>query len=50
MGLWVLLLIMCSTFTFLSDVGHITHTLCVFGLTVGEIDFDKIEFERIDFG
>ena len=26
MGLWVLLLIRCSTFTFLSDVGHITHT------------------------
>jgi len=25
MGLWVLL-IRCSTFTFLSDVGHITHT------------------------
>ncbi|KEH36762.1 hypothetical protein MTR_2g022150 [Medicago truncatula] len=24
--LWVLLLIRCSTFTFLSDVGHITHT------------------------
>jgi len=26
MGLWVLLLIRCSTFTLLSDVGHITHT------------------------
>ena len=26
MGLWVLLLIRCSTFTFLSDVGHITYT------------------------
>ena len=26
MGLWVLLLIRRSTFTFLSDVGHITHT------------------------
>ena len=26
MGLWVLFLIRCSTFTFLSDVGHITHT------------------------
>ncbi|AES67213.1 hypothetical protein MTR_2g088110 [Medicago truncatula] len=26
MGLWVLLLIRCSTFTILSDVGHITHT------------------------
>jgi len=26
MGLWVLLVIRCSTFTFLSDVGHITHT------------------------
>jgi len=26
MGLWVLLLIRCSTFAFLSDVGHITHT------------------------
>jgi len=26
MGLWILLLIKCSTFTFLSDVGHITHT------------------------
>ena len=26
MGLWVILLIRCSTFTFLSDVGHITHT------------------------
>jgi len=26
MGLWVLLLIRCSAFTFLSDVGHITHT------------------------
>ncbi|RHN52334.1 hypothetical protein MtrunA17_Chr6g0479381 [Medicago truncatula] len=25
-GLWVLLLITCSTFTILSDVGHITHT------------------------
>jgi len=25
MGLWVLLLIRCSTFTLLSDVGHITH-------------------------
>jgi len=25
-GLWVLLLIICSTFTVLSDVGHITHT------------------------
>ena len=25
MGLWVLLLIRCSTFTILSDVGHITH-------------------------
>jgi len=25
-GLWVLLLIRCSTFTLLSDVGHITHT------------------------
>jgi len=25
-GLWVILLIRCSTFTFLSDVGHITHT------------------------
>ena len=26
MGLWVLLLIRCSTFTFLFDVGHITHS------------------------
>jgi hypothetical protein len=26
MDLWVLLLIRCSTFTLLSDVGHITHT------------------------
>ncbi|KEH26126.1 hypothetical protein MTR_6g045177 [Medicago truncatula] len=26
MGLWVLLLIRCSTFTLLSDVEHITHT------------------------
>jgi len=26
MGLWVLLLIRCLTFTLLSDVGHITHT------------------------
>jgi len=26
MGLWVLLLIKCSTFTLLPDVGHITHT------------------------
>jgi len=26
MSLWVLLLIRCSTFTYLSDVGHITHT------------------------
>jgi len=26
MGLWVLLIIRCSTFTVLSDVGHITHT------------------------
>jgi len=26
MGLWVILLMKCSTFTFLSDVGHITHT------------------------
>jgi len=26
MGLWVLLLLRCSTFTVLSDVGHITHT------------------------
>jgi len=26
MGLWVLLLIRCSTFTLLSYVGHITHT------------------------
>jgi len=26
MGLWVLLFIRCLTFTFLSDVGHITHT------------------------
>ncbi|AES74586.1 hypothetical protein MTR_6g008670 [Medicago truncatula] len=26
MGLWVLLLIRCSTFTLLTDVGHITHT------------------------
>ena len=26
MNLWVLLLIRCLTFTFLSDVGHITHT------------------------
>ena len=26
MGLWVILLIRCSTFTLLSDVGHITHT------------------------
>ena len=26
MSLWVFLLIMCSTFIFLSDVGHITHT------------------------
>ncbi|KEH15609.1 hypothetical protein MTR_0734s0020 [Medicago truncatula] len=26
MGLWVLLLIRCSTFTILSDVRHITHT------------------------
>jgi len=25
-GLWVLLLIRCSTFTLLSDLGHITHT------------------------
>jgi hypothetical protein len=24
--------------------------MCVFGLTVGKIDFDRIEFERIDFG
>jgi len=28
MGLWVLLLIRYSTFTFLSDVGHITH-ICI---------------------
>jgi len=26
MSLWVILLIRCLTFTFLSDVGHITHT------------------------
>jgi len=26
MSLWVLLIIRCSTFTVLSDVGHITHT------------------------
>jgi len=26
MGLWVLLLIRCSTFTLLSDVGHLTNT------------------------
>jgi len=26
MSLWILFLIRCSTFTFLSDVGHITHT------------------------
>jgi len=26
MSLWVLLLIRCSTFTLLSDVGHITHS------------------------
>ncbi|RHN51286.1 putative F-box domain-containing protein [Medicago truncatula] len=26
MSLWVLLFIRCSTFTILSDVGHITHT------------------------
>jgi len=36
MSLWVLLLIRCSTFTFLSEVGHITHT-CTQQLSMGSI-------------
>jgi len=30
--------------------GDFYATNCVFGLAVEGIDFDKIEFERIDFG
>ena len=44
MNLWVILLIKCSTFTFLSDVGHITHT-CIEQIEIN-VDIELLICQR----